>query len=165
MSDFITSQDPGQHPCGSQPEANAPATAPLAGPYLLVKRGLYYRPNSHGYTGIKDYAGRYTLAEALDHEDDISGVTAVREADAPMFSERCLDDVARIHLTNKLAVAEAELSGWKAEAERLRKVWAAEAMAEPVTLAHFHRHSGGADALLTLMFNMGALATTPEAQP
>lgn len=30
MSDHSLSQDPGQHPCGSQPEADVSATAPLA---------------------------------------------------------------------------------------------------------------------------------------
>ena len=31
--------------------------------YLIMKRGVYYRPNNAGYTGIKDEAGRYSLDE------------------------------------------------------------------------------------------------------
>lgn len=38
--------------------------------YLILKRDLYYRPNACGYTGIKDHAGRYTLAEAQSHASD-----------------------------------------------------------------------------------------------
>lgn len=34
--------------------------------YLIRKRGLYYRPNSQGYTTSVIQAGRYTLAEAED---------------------------------------------------------------------------------------------------
>lgn len=33
--------------------------------YLLVKRGLYYRPDNRGYTGIKEYAGRYHARRCL----------------------------------------------------------------------------------------------------
>lgn len=32
--------------------------------YLIMKRGLYERPNHEGYTGIRDHAGRYSLEEA-----------------------------------------------------------------------------------------------------
>ena len=33
--------------------------------YLIRKRGLFYRPNSAGYTNVKDEAGRYTHDEAV----------------------------------------------------------------------------------------------------
>jgi hypothetical protein len=33
--------------------------------YLILKRGLYYRPGSKGYTSNRDEAGRYTLQEAI----------------------------------------------------------------------------------------------------
>lgn len=36
--------------------------------YLLVSKGLYWRPDSRGYTGIRDEAGRYSHDIALNHE-------------------------------------------------------------------------------------------------
>ena len=67
--------------------------------YLLMKRDLYYRPNAQGYTGIRDYAGRYTKAEARAHaRDGRDGVTMILEEDAPEFTRACHDDLARDHL-------------------------------------------------------------------
>lgn len=43
--------------------------------YLLVKRGLYYRPNNSGYTALKSDAGRYPLSRACPD----AGITAVHE--------------------------------------------------------------------------------------
>lgn len=79
--------------------------------YLLMKRGLYYRPNDCGYTGIKDHAGRYDQCEAWARIGD--RVTMVREDQAPEFSPACFDDLARAHLTKQRDEA-------RAEAERLR---------------------------------------------
>lgn len=84
------------------------------GLFLLMKRGLYYRPNAMGYTGIKDHAGRYTKAEAENHADPISGVTAIAAIDAPDFSPACFDDLARAHLVGKLERATRELSALRA---------------------------------------------------
>lgn len=85
------------------------------GLFLLMKRGLYYRPNAMGYTGIKDHAGRYTKAEAESHADPVSGVTAVAASDAPDFSPACFDDLARAHLDKKLAQVTRELSALRAQ--------------------------------------------------
>lgn len=74
--------------------------------YLLLKRGLYYRPNNQGYTGIKENAGRYTKAEGDALAD--CGVTAVHEDDADEFSAACYHDVARAHLEAKLAQVKAD---------------------------------------------------------
>lgn len=52
--------------------------------YLLLKRGLYWRPNSLGYTGAKVAAGRYTLEEAKSLAND--GVSYVAESKAPLVS-------------------------------------------------------------------------------
>lgn len=60
--------------------------------YLLVKRGLYYRPGNQGYTGIKDHAGRYFESDAYE------GVTAIHEDDAPEFSPSCFHDLREDHL-------------------------------------------------------------------
>lgn len=46
-------------------DGSAPAAEPAL--YLIRKRGLYYRPNAEGYTASRDEAGRFTLAEAIDH--------------------------------------------------------------------------------------------------
>lgn len=49
--------------------------------YLLVSKGLYWRPDSRGYTGIRDEAGRYSHDIALNHER--YGGTYYREDVAP----------------------------------------------------------------------------------
>jgi len=53
--------------------------------YLLVKRGLYWRPDSQGYTGIKKQAGRYFETDASPD----SGTTAIHESEAADFSPAC----------------------------------------------------------------------------
>lgn len=35
--------------------------------YLIIKNGMYYRPNARGYTCSVADAGRYTLEEAISH--------------------------------------------------------------------------------------------------
>lgn len=62
--------------------------------YVLLKRGLFYRPNAMGYTGIKEHAGRYSKADAESHADPISGVTAMPFDEAPLIAPNCFDDVA-----------------------------------------------------------------------
>lgn len=57
--------------------------------YLLEKRGLYYRPDNAGYTGIKEHAGRYLAADA----EGLSNVTAIHEDQAPEYSKGCWHDV------------------------------------------------------------------------
>lgn len=69
------------------------------GQFLLIKRGLYYRPNDCGYTGIRDHAGRYTFDEAKSRA--INGVMMMRADKAPEFSEACFDDLARKHLAEQ----------------------------------------------------------------
>lgn len=65
--------------------------------WLIVKRGLYYKPDNCGYTGIRDHAGRYSREEAEASARN-PAVSIVRLADAPEFSEACFDDLARAHL-------------------------------------------------------------------
>ena len=76
--------------------------------YLICKRGLYYMPNSCGYTGIRDLAGRYSLEDvSLEYPNRDSavqdGVEFVHEDDAPEFSPKCWDDLKVNHLQGKLA--------------------------------------------------------------
>lgn len=89
--------------------------------YLIVKRGLYYRPNGQGYTGIKDNAGRYALDEARDHADEASGVTFIAEADAPDFSAACFHDLALNHLQGKYAAASAALAAAADDLHRIMR--------------------------------------------
>ncbi len=75
--------------------------------FLLVKRGLYYRPNNQGYTGIKENAGRY-------HESDASpdsGVHAIHESDAPIYAPGTFHDIAAHHFASKVE----ELAGQQAQ--------------------------------------------------
>lgn len=84
-----------------------PSNANTSGLYLLMKRGLYYRPDAMGYTGIKDHAGRYSKDDAEGHADPASGVSMVSEADAAEFSPNCFADLARAHLLKQRDAAEA----------------------------------------------------------
>lgn len=82
--------------------------------YLLVKRGLYYRPERLGYTGTKAEAGRYTLADAAELINH--GVSFVHEDNAEEFTSSCDDDVKIRHLETTIArlseaLAEAEKKG------------------------------------------------------
>lgn len=73
----------------------------MSEPYLIMKRGLYYRPNGAGYTGIRDHAGRYSKDEAQSHEVSSWGCTpviAVKLSEAPEFSPKCFDDLALKHV-------------------------------------------------------------------
>jgi hypothetical protein len=84
--------------------------------FLLMKRGLYYRPDNCGYTGIKDHAGRY-LAE--DARPD-SGVTAIHEDEAPDFSPACFDDLAREHLQQQITRLRSERDRLQAELSAIK---------------------------------------------
>jgi hypothetical protein len=85
----------------------------MAEEWLLVKRGLYYRPEGIGYTGIRDNAGRYSREEA---ESTIGPeVTMVRLEDAPEFTDACFEDLARDHLRKQLDAALALVATIKRE--------------------------------------------------
>ncbi|MCR9276227.1 MULTISPECIES: hypothetical protein [unclassified Mameliella] len=56
--------------------------------FLILKRGLYYRPEAKGYTALKEHAGRYSLDEVAvrmpngpDGSND--GISFIAEDDAP----------------------------------------------------------------------------------
>lgn len=60
--------------------------------HILCKRGLYWRPDSKGYTGLLSEAGRYSLAFAKEAERD--GMTVIiLESDASQFSPCCCQDI------------------------------------------------------------------------
>lgn len=75
--------------------APAPVPADVEGLYLIEKRGLYYRPNASGYTGLKSEAGRYSFEDAAvlagpnGPDGSRDGIEIWREADAPDFAPAC----------------------------------------------------------------------------
>lgn len=75
--------------------------------FLILKRGLYYRPDSAGYTGLKDDAGRYSRAEAdrITHpngpEGPRDGMTFIAEGAAPERSDGCFQEVKMQHMAVK----------------------------------------------------------------
>lgn len=73
--------------------------------WLLIKKGMYYRPGSMGYTGIRDEAGRFSdheSREAMENSHDGS-VTRVLLSEAQEFSEDCWHELALNHLRKKIA--------------------------------------------------------------
>lgn len=78
--------------------------------HVLVKRGLYYRPNGNGYTGLKCEAGLYEASYA----DGDEWITAIPFADAPEFSPACWEETKLSHLQGQLATTRAELAAMKA---------------------------------------------------
>ncbi|MCB4862937.1 hypothetical protein K7W03_25475 [Sphingobium sp. PNB] len=83
----------------------APVTVEQGDRFLLVKRGLYYRPGNQGYTGIKDRAGRYPESDASPED----GITAIHEDDAPEYSQACFADLKEKHMLGKIAALEEEI--------------------------------------------------------
>ena len=74
--------------------------------YVLVKRGLYYRPNAQGYTGILAQAGIYSDEESARRIDEEGGVTRVKFANAAEVASSTWMDIQRDY--------------WREEALRLR---------------------------------------------
>ncbi|EQA97252.1 hypothetical protein L286_23285 [Sphingobium sp. HDIP04] len=83
----------------------APVTVEQGDRFLLVKRGLYYRPGNRGYTGIKDRAGRYPESDASPED----GITAIHEDEAPEYSQACFADLKEKHMIGKIAALEEEI--------------------------------------------------------
>lgn len=59
--------------------------------YVLIKRGLYWRPNSQGYTGLLVEAGLYSLAEAKEAMKGES--TYMLASEAPLYAPKCCEDI------------------------------------------------------------------------
>lgn len=80
--------------------------------YLLVKRGLYWRPNAQGYTGIKSEAGRYSDRQSVGYSDAYAGDQTYRiaEADADDFAPACSDADRARHWQQRAETAEAQLA-------------------------------------------------------
>lgn len=78
--------------------------------YLLIKRGLYYRPNGQGYTGLKDDAGRYDFERAKQHHSPEDGVTYIHEDEARECSPKCAVEIVAEHMQGKLEALSKELA-------------------------------------------------------
>ncbi|MCP1550650.1 MULTISPECIES: hypothetical protein [Methylorubrum] len=69
-----------------------PAATPEAleqAPYVLLKRGLFERPDHHGYTGVLRHAGRFSYKEASAYSGHGDGVTMMPASEAPDYSPAC----------------------------------------------------------------------------
>lgn len=85
-----------------------PSSTGTDGMWLIVKRGLYFRPDCQGYTGIKDEAGRYKYDLAKDY--DRGECKIMREEDGPDFLPAAYNDLVIEHLTKQRDEARAELA-------------------------------------------------------
>lgn len=62
--------------------------------WLLVKRGLYWRPNALGYTGLKEEAGVYSDEQSAayrDHDDEEATIR-IRASEADDTAPGCSDE-------------------------------------------------------------------------
>ncbi|MDE4303987.1 hypothetical protein PXK30_03570 [Phaeobacter gallaeciensis] len=78
--------------------------------FLIEKRGLYYRPDARGYTGLKREAGRYSFEEAAERvgpngpEGPQDGMGMWRETEAPEFSSACAWDLKLVERTRRKTI-------------------------------------------------------------
>jgi hypothetical protein len=96
---------------------NADELEVVAGKWLLMKRGLYWRPNSQGYTGLKSEAGRYTDEEvAIYRRQDEREVFILDAETADEIAPKCWPDVAQRHLAGLLSSAQAQIASARSHA-------------------------------------------------
>lgn len=65
--------------------------------YVLIKRGLYYRPDYKGYTNNIDEAGKYTKAEAEKDAQSNHGEVIVRKLPVTDYTS----DLNAMHIAEK----------------------------------------------------------------
>jgi hypothetical protein len=88
----------------------------VTGKWLLMKHGLYWRPNSQGYTGLKSEAGRYTDEQvAIYRRNDEYTVSIIEAETADEISPSCYPDIAQKHLQGLLSFAQVEIERLKEE--------------------------------------------------
>lgn len=83
--------------------------------WLILSHGLYFRPNSRGYTGIRDEAGRYTEEKAKSYSD----AEAIHVDNAPEFLPEAHMDLVIAHLKKQRDEARKALSATPAEAPKV----------------------------------------------
>lgn len=129
----------------------------VARDYVLVKRGLYYRPDSLGYTGVLDDAGRYTAEDAKFHNDHCSDVKGILVSEAPRFSSACWPEIITRTLEADLAKARADLERVTAERDE-----AVEMLAMTAT-AHSISETEAEEEAETLLSGIQAVAAARDA--
>lgn len=83
--------------------------------FLMLKRDLYECPDHCGYTGVKDRAGRYTLADVATSigPDKYTPLNEehyfIKEEDAPEYTHKCFWDVREAHLKEKIEALTTEI--------------------------------------------------------
>lgn len=100
--------------------------------YLILKRGLYYRPDGAGYTGLKSEAGRFALhltmtGDTISQWPDMNPAHFILEADAPDFAPGYQPEMRVSALTDERDQLAADLSEVK---RRLQSAWEALATQE-----------------------------------
>ena len=92
-----------------------------SGMYLIEKRGLYYRPFSKGYTGIKAEAGQYTKKEADSIEDIEDGVFKIAFEDAPEFALNCCVEIKANFLLSERDALRAKIAELEAQKPKVKR--------------------------------------------
>lgn len=104
-------------------------------PWLLLERGLYWRPNAWGYTGRRDKAGRYTTKDMLAYCES-EGVSAIHEDAALPLAPNCSQEVALEYANEQIARLESEVERLKGTRDEIaalqdeREKWSDEALAD-----------------------------------
>ncbi|KAA0117832.1 hypothetical protein CIW48_26870 [Methylobacterium sp. P1-11] len=107
------SETPAADP-GRTAETNEPAI------YVLIKRGLYWRPEAQGYTGVLAEAGRYAEAQAKPYrEEPRLGTKVMLASEAPEFAPACWEETKIAVLKNEIAQLRSRLQ----EAEKGAEAW------------------------------------------
>lgn len=88
--------------------------------WVLMKRGLYWRENAQGYTGLRRDAGRYSDDEVAGYADHGDGTAKMLWKDAPEIAPSCYDDIALAYYRDRAESAESRVQSLEAENERLR---------------------------------------------
>ncbi|UXN70918.1 hypothetical protein N8A98_06945 [Devosia neptuniae] len=84
--------------------------------YLLMKRGLYERPDHCGYTGIRDQAGRYSIEEAKASFRHSGGECRwIHEHQAQEFLPAAWHDLVIKHLLGQRDELRAEVAELRAQ--------------------------------------------------
>lgn len=128
----------------------AEAATPLD--HLLITRGLYWRPDKKGYTGLKCEAGRYPKGEAAKYRSD--DVNEVYEDKAPDYAPNCAADIRERHMMDELTALRAKVKS-QGEVELI----AAKALIDKrlaATERHLEKATGAAkDELLSYLMGLG----------
>jgi len=115
--DRKVSEELGLTPASASPIATQETERPV---WLLMKRGLYERPDHRGYTGLRADAGRFTAEECRKIEAVSGGeVSRIHQDDAPPLAPRADRGTFAEVLAQRLDEANAALSASEKRNEEL----------------------------------------------